>query len=196
MEQLILGITDHRAALGGRLRAAIYALNENQVTVAAALNTKKNHVGNWLRGDSYPGLYLLYQFSRIYGVSADWLILGDPSSLKKSLLDRVLEWERESAALSAPARKVSGRKATSAKAAPLKALARMVSAAVKRPPPPPAHTPVGVNTFCCLFVDIITPDIDDFTFYAPVVHFTKSNPSTPVPDFCALQQVHSACTFL
>ena len=95
MEQLILTQSDHMAAVGSRLRRLIAALGIKQVEAAADMGVTKNHLGNWLRGDAYPRHYELYRFCRIRGVTADYVLLGDPSGLKASVLSALMQQELE-----------------------------------------------------------------------------------------------------
>lgn len=97
MEQLILAQSDHQRVVGSRLRRIIRALGIRQVDAAADMGVTKNHLGNWLRGDAYPLHYQLYKFCRVRGVSADYILLGDPSSLRKELWDALMLQEREPA---------------------------------------------------------------------------------------------------
>jgi transcriptional regulator with XRE-family HTH domain len=106
MEQLILGTADHRAAFGARLRAVIDALEQSQANVARSIGVTKENLGNWLRGDSYPSMHPVYKFCRIYGVTADWLVLGDPSGLRSDVRDRLLSLAQAPERPSATGRKV------------------------------------------------------------------------------------------
>lgn len=98
MEQLILALSDHKKAVGHRLRQLIDALNMKYVDAAEEMGTSRNHLGNWMRGRDYPLWYPLYKFCRVRGVNTDWVMLGDPSSLPAKVRDRLLELERERAA--------------------------------------------------------------------------------------------------
>jgi transcriptional regulator with XRE-family HTH domain len=95
MEQLILTPSDHKKAMGARMRRVIKVLGESQVEVAKTIKVSKENLGNWLRGDSYPSMHPLYKFCRIFGVTPDWLILGDPSGLRSDIRDRLLSLEQE-----------------------------------------------------------------------------------------------------
>ncbi|MDB5317811.1 MAG: hypothetical protein JWO24_3655 [Rhodospirillales bacterium] len=68
-------------AVGSNLRAAIDALGISYVDAAEVMGVTKNHLGNWMRGSTYPMPFAVYRFSRRYGVTADWLYLSDPSGL-------------------------------------------------------------------------------------------------------------------
>jgi transcriptional regulator with XRE-family HTH domain len=94
MDQLIMTQSDHMAAVGSRLRRLIAALGLKQVEAAADMGVTKNHLGNWLRGDAYPRHYELYRFCRIRGVTADYVLLGDPSGLKASVLAALMRQEQ------------------------------------------------------------------------------------------------------
>jgi len=90
MEILILTESDHRRAVGDRLKRAIYAAKLNQVQAADIMGVTKNHLGNWIRGTAYPMHYPLYRFFRSTGVTADFVLLGDPSGLPKRIGDLIL----------------------------------------------------------------------------------------------------------
>lgn len=95
MEQLIMGQSDHVHAVGARLRRLIRALGIKQVDAAGDMQVTKNKLNNWLRGRSYPLHYELYRFCRIRGVSADYVLLGDPSGLKGWVLEALIKLELE-----------------------------------------------------------------------------------------------------
>jgi transcriptional regulator with XRE-family HTH domain len=93
MEQLILSQSDHVRAVGDRLRRIIRALGIRQVEAAADMGIPKNHLGNWLRGDAYPRQYQLYRFCRIRGITADYILLGDPSGLPHRMVEALIRQE-------------------------------------------------------------------------------------------------------
>ena len=102
MEQLILAQSDHMIAVGSRLRRLIRALSLRQTEAAADMGITKNHLGNWLRGDAYPRTYELYRFCRIRGVTADYVLLGDPSGLRGPVVAALMRQEQEPAEEEAP----------------------------------------------------------------------------------------------
>jgi transcriptional regulator with XRE-family HTH domain len=104
MEQLILARSDHMAVVGDRLRRIIKALRIKQVQAAEEMGITKNHLGNWLRGDAYPLHYELYKFCRIHGISTDYILMGDPSGLRKAVWDAILQLQLEPMASGAAGR--------------------------------------------------------------------------------------------
>ncbi len=102
MEQLILAQSDHMRAVGSRLRMIIDALGLPYVDAAAELGVSKSHLGNWMRGDSYPRQYELYRFCRIRGINTDYIFLGDPSGLPGRVLEALIRQEQEQAATAEP----------------------------------------------------------------------------------------------
>ena len=99
MDVLILPESEHRKAVGVRLRRLIAANDLKLVQAAEVMGVTKNHLGNWLRGTAYPQHYALYRFCRAAGVNTDYVMLGDPSGLPKRIADRVLAAELELDAL-------------------------------------------------------------------------------------------------
>lgn len=98
MEQLILPISEHMQAVGNRLRLLIKSLGIKQVEAAAVMEVTKNHLGNWIRGVAYPRHYELYRFCRRYGVTADYILLGDPSNLPQRVWEKLVLLEAAQAA--------------------------------------------------------------------------------------------------
>lgn len=85
-----LTINDHRRQVGYNLRQVIAALGITQVEAAGVMGVPKNQLGNWLRGEAYPRHYEVYLFCRRYGVTADWIYLGDPSGLPGRIAEPLL----------------------------------------------------------------------------------------------------------
>ena len=82
---------EHHLQAGLRLRQAIAACQMKQVEAAEVMGVTKNHLGNWLRGEAPIRMYELYRFCRMTGVTADWVILGDPSGLPRRIAERLIE---------------------------------------------------------------------------------------------------------
>lgn len=93
MQFAILPETEYHRQCGARLRQAIDACQMKQVEAARIMGVTKNHLGNWLRGDAPIRLYHLYRFCRISGVTADWVLLGDPSGLPTRISQQLLSAE-------------------------------------------------------------------------------------------------------
>lgn len=92
-EVLITPKSDHVRATGLRLRQLIKALGLSYVKAAEDMGISKSHLGNWMRGDNYPGPFELYRFCRRHGVNFDWVFLGDPASLPHRVAERLLTAE-------------------------------------------------------------------------------------------------------
>jgi transcriptional regulator with XRE-family HTH domain len=91
MEMALLTATDHQTAAGERLRAAIKACGLRYIQAAEIMGVTKNHLGNWMRGDGPIRVYELYRFCRVTGVTADWVLLGDPSGLPQRLAGQLIQ---------------------------------------------------------------------------------------------------------
>lgn len=92
MEQLLLSETDYCRAVGARLRQLIDVMGVPYAEVAAKMGASRSQLGNWMRGDhGFPRHYCLYRLCRIYGVTTDWILLGDPSGLPLRYRDPLLE---------------------------------------------------------------------------------------------------------
>lgn len=101
---MILSESDHRRAVGLRLRQLIKAIGIPYVRAAEEMGVTKNHLGNWMRGThGYPDQYDLYKFCRIRGVNFDWVFLGDPSGLPEKVSRELLRLEQQPESLSAEA---------------------------------------------------------------------------------------------
>ena len=77
MPSIFLTERDHIEIVGRRMRQLIDALGISYAEAARDMGVPKNQLGNWMRGDSYPRPYCLYQFSRLRGVDMNWIYLGD-----------------------------------------------------------------------------------------------------------------------
>lgn len=97
----ILATTDHVLQVGIRLRQLIDALDIPYVQAAREMGISKSRLGNWMRGDNYPGQYELYRLCRRRGVNFDWVFLGDPAALPYEVASRLLQQEEEPAELAA-----------------------------------------------------------------------------------------------
>jgi transcriptional regulator with XRE-family HTH domain len=73
--------------LAWRLKLAIEALDKTINEVAEAIGTSTPELNQWIAARAKPDWFCISQFCKRYGVSADWLLLGDLSGLKKRLAD-------------------------------------------------------------------------------------------------------------
>ena len=82
---LMLSQSDHMRAVGARLRRLAAALGLTLTELAAAMGYSKQTLNGWLNGDGYPHDYAVYSLCRTYGVTYDYLFLGDWSQLPAGL---------------------------------------------------------------------------------------------------------------
>ena len=80
-----LSETDHRQATGGRLRDAIDAAGLTYIRAAAIMGITKHVLNHWMVGNNPPHVYGLYRLHRATGITPNWVILGDFSSLPHRL---------------------------------------------------------------------------------------------------------------
>lgn len=95
MEQVILTQADFRRASGYRLRRAINACGMSYVAAAKLMGITKNHLGNWMRGEGPIDPYKLYIFCRVTPITADYILLDDPSGLPSAIVARLSQAEPE-----------------------------------------------------------------------------------------------------
>lgn len=99
METTILSHTDHKRAVGVRLRKIIDLLGMPYTEAADLMGVSKQVLRNWMAGDSYPAHYALYKLCRSRGIDFDYIFLGQwdhlPYHLAKAL-DLELEKKLES----------------------------------------------------------------------------------------------------
>ena len=97
--------TRYKMDVGWRLGVAIEAVGVSKASVARTLGLPQQNISNWLRGDHYPDAFFVYKFCKRYGISADWIYLGEVSGISSTELADGL-WARasaSSASKSAPA---------------------------------------------------------------------------------------------
>ncbi len=76
-----------REALSDRLALTVEALGRPKGEVAASIGVSQQRLSNWMTRQNYPDWYALAKLCRRYGISADWLLLGDESGLRVSLAE-------------------------------------------------------------------------------------------------------------
>jgi transcriptional regulator with XRE-family HTH domain len=95
MEIALMTALDHRRAAGDRLRRGILAAGLRYVQAAEVMDLSKSHLGNMMRGEGPIDAYKLYRLCRITGLTADWVLLDDPSGLPQRIATRLLKPARE-----------------------------------------------------------------------------------------------------
>ena len=93
MDQVILSQSDFRRAAGYRLRRAIQACGMSFVSAAKIMGISKTHLGNWMRGEGPIDTYKLYILCRATPITADYVLMDDPSGLPAIILERLLQAE-------------------------------------------------------------------------------------------------------
>jgi transcriptional regulator with XRE-family HTH domain len=91
----LLSEGDHRRRVGAALRQTLLALIDlGQLTsfeaAAKQMGFSGSALGNVMRGERPLGPYHIYTLNRVYGITADWLLLGDPVGLRADLRALVL----------------------------------------------------------------------------------------------------------
>jgi transcriptional regulator with XRE-family HTH domain len=97
MLRAVLPLGDFMKDAGLRLRAAIEAAGLKQVEAAEIMGLSKSNLGNWLRGEAPIKGYELYRLCRVTGITADYVLLDDPSGLPARIAERLRQPEREPA---------------------------------------------------------------------------------------------------
>jgi DNA-binding XRE family transcriptional regulator len=82
---LMLSQSDHMRAVGARLRRLAAALGLTLTELAQAMGYSKQTLNGWLNGEGYPHNHAVYKLCRTYGVTYDYLFLGDWSQLPAGL---------------------------------------------------------------------------------------------------------------
>lgn len=92
MQAHIYSMTDHKKAVGARLRKIIDLLGMQYTDAAEIMGISKQVLRNWMNGDSYPSPYNLYKLCRAKGVDFDYVFLGNWDHLPHHLA-KVLDQE-------------------------------------------------------------------------------------------------------
>lgn len=96
--------------LAGRLRLAVEAIHRSKGEIAESIGVSESRFSNWITNQNRPDWFAIYKFCRRYGVSADWILLGELGSLKKDLADSLAKaLEEKRAAPEGAARPRRGR---------------------------------------------------------------------------------------
>lgn len=78
------------AEVGERLALVREALGLRAIDICRELNVGENTYSQWESGRSRPNLDDAIRFCRRYGVTLDWLFLGDISGVNFSLAQNIL----------------------------------------------------------------------------------------------------------
>lgn len=73
--------------LAMRLKLAVEAIGLPKGEIAASINVGESRFSNWLGNHNRPDWFAIHKFCRRYGVTADWLVLGEISRLPRDLAD-------------------------------------------------------------------------------------------------------------
>ncbi len=94
METAILSQSDHRVAVGARLRKVIDLLGMPYTEAAELMGVSKQVLRNWMAGEHYPSPYSIYRLCRTRGIDFDYVFLGNWDGLPHHLA-RALDAELE-----------------------------------------------------------------------------------------------------
>jgi transcriptional regulator with XRE-family HTH domain len=100
MSDTVLTASEHRKAVGARLRRVIDLLGMTSKDVGELMGVTKQSMTDYLGGKSYPNGYGVYRLYKLKGITYDFLFLGDWSGLPPKLaqaLDAELRAEMDAA---------------------------------------------------------------------------------------------------
>lgn len=66
-----------RHTIGRRIRRVRNEAGETQIQMAGRLGISRRLLSNWENDRSWPGVLFVADIAEIYGVSCDWLVLGE-----------------------------------------------------------------------------------------------------------------------
>lgn len=75
---------------GARLVAAREALGYKQAEFARLLKVSASKLANWEGSEQGPPARALAFLKRAYGISADWILCGDPEGLERKVLRQLV----------------------------------------------------------------------------------------------------------
>lgn len=81
---------DVKQQIGLRLEAALAGLEINQTEVADYLGVSPNRINQYIRGKRFTDVVLMTKICERYGVTLDWIYRGDPSGLKSSVAEKII----------------------------------------------------------------------------------------------------------
>ncbi|MFC4170279.1 helix-turn-helix domain-containing protein [Teichococcus aestuarii] len=71
--------------LAFRFKLAVEAVSESKAEIAEELGISSSRLSNWINAVNAPDWFMIHKFCKRYGVSADWILLGDMGSLRHDL---------------------------------------------------------------------------------------------------------------
>ena len=95
--------SEHKIAVGKRLRLTIETLELRQIDVARQFGISPSKLGNWLRGVNYPETLALIEFCDTYKLTMDWFLRGPAAGVPGPLAD-ILWRAGEAAKADAPSK--------------------------------------------------------------------------------------------
>lgn len=81
--------------LARRLDLAADAIELSRSEIAKVIGVSQPRFSNWTTGQNKPDWFAVAKFCRRFGVSADWILLGDVSGLKHSMVESLERAEEE-----------------------------------------------------------------------------------------------------
>jgi transcriptional regulator with XRE-family HTH domain len=81
--------SDQMMAVGQRLRVTREALGMTQAELAAELNISASAITNWEAGIRLADVLAMGRLVERFGVTLDWIYLGDMSGLRHSLATKL-----------------------------------------------------------------------------------------------------------
>jgi transcriptional regulator with XRE-family HTH domain len=73
--------------LAYRLKLAVEAIDRPKGEIADSIGVSQSRFSNWITNQNRPDWFGIAKFCKRYGVSADWILLGDLSGLRANLAD-------------------------------------------------------------------------------------------------------------
>lgn len=63
--------------LAWRLKLAVEGIGRPKGEIAESIGISQQRLSNWITNQNRPDWFVLAKFCRRYGISADWVLLGD-----------------------------------------------------------------------------------------------------------------------
>ncbi|HWK44897.1 MAG TPA: helix-turn-helix transcriptional regulator [Stellaceae bacterium] len=81
--------TQQEREIAARLTATREALGFTQQEMATSVGVERTAWANWEAARNLPNMLALARLRERYGVTLDWIIVGDPSGLRHSLATKI-----------------------------------------------------------------------------------------------------------
>ncbi|MCK8788172.1 transcriptional regulator [Roseomonas sp. NAR14] len=89
--------------LAWRLKVAVEAIDRQKGDIADSIGVSQSRMSNWITNQNKPDWFGVAKLCRRYGISADWVLLGELRGLPHEWADRWgSAWEERSAARRGP----------------------------------------------------------------------------------------------